>query len=93
MNVRLGEWAMSLLVVAALCVQPSPSHAQRVTVGQGSVQLPTGFVLRELRGTDSHPGRILRADSTLVLHDDIGAMSGAHAHSTHRSANHRIKGF
>ena len=86
MIVRRAGWAMMPLVVASLFLRPTPSHAQRVTIAAGSLELPSGFVVRELRGTDSHPGRILRADSTLVIHYDIGAMAGARAHPSHRAS-------
>jgi len=82
---RCAGWATLPLVVALLCVRPASAHAQRVTIGPGTLRLPAGFVVRELRGTDSHPGRILRGDSTLVIHYDIGAMAGARAHPSHRA--------
>ena len=86
MIVRRAGWATMPLVVAMLCLRPMPSHAQRVVIGQGTIQLPAGFLVRALRGTDSHPGRILRGDSSLVIHYDIGAMAGARAHPSHRAS-------
>ena len=86
MTVRCAGWATLPLAAALLCARPTSAHAQRVTIGPGTLHLPAGFVLRELRGTDSHPGRILRGDSTLVIHYDIGAMAGARAHPSHRTS-------
>jgi hypothetical protein len=40
--------------------------------------------VQELRGTDSAPGVIRRADSSLVIHYDIGAMAGVRVHPGRR---------
>ena len=81
---RAAARATATVAVALCCVAPVRAHAQRVRMAAGTLALPAGFVLRELRGTESHPGRVLREDSSLVIHYDIGAMAGVHAHPSHR---------
>jgi hypothetical protein len=52
----------------------------------GTLTLPRGFALRAQQGTDSYPGLILRADSSLVIAYDIGAMAGARVHPNRSGA-------
>ena len=88
----------AILAAAVLvCCMPLSAMTQRVRIETGTVSPPTGFTVHERRGTDSHPGTIVRADSSLVIHYDIGAMAGARAHPSHRKqylwlAEHRVSG-
>jgi hypothetical protein len=83
---------------ALLFVWPLPAAGQRVVIATGTLSLPVGFAVHERRGTDSYPGVILRADSSLAIHYDIGAMAGARVHPSHRDdyvwfVEHRVGGL
>jgi hypothetical protein len=65
----------------------APLAAQgRAALQTGTVDLPPGFEVRCSGGTDSFPGTILRADSSLVIHYDIGGMAGTRVTPLRRDA-------
>ena len=66
--------------VAFLLISVSGLSAQHATLGDNQVYLPKGIIHRPLRGTDSRPGYFMRADSSFVIHYDIGKMAGTHMH-------------
>jgi hypothetical protein len=58
--------------------------SQRVALPTGTLTLPAGYTHEALRGTDSYPGVIRRADGGVVIHYDIGPMAGARVHPSRR---------
>ncbi|HYH82643.1 MAG TPA: hypothetical protein VEX86_22820 [Longimicrobium sp.] len=72
-----------LLAVLLCCA--SPGAAQRVAMRTGSVVLPAGYTHVSFRGTDSSPGRFLRAQGGFAIEYDIGGMAGLHM-GAHRRA-------
>ena len=87
-----------LILVLLLGVAAPLAAQQRAALQSGTVELPPGFELRSLRGTDSYPGTIVRADSGLVIHYDIGAMAGTRVTPLGRDAflwmvEHRVNGY
>lgn len=67
---------MRLLLTMLLLASASPIAAQRTELQTGTITLLPGFRLSMLEGVDSAPGRILRSDSSFVIHYDIGEMAG-----------------
>ena len=68
---------MRSLLLISLLMAPKSLSAQ-VVMPTGTISLPATFTLKPLRGTDSSPGTIVRADGRLVIHYDIGGMAGTH---------------
>lgn len=67
---------MRVLLMVLLLAWAGPAAGQRAPLQTGTLDLPPGFELRPVGGTDSFPGSILRADSSFVIHYDIGGMAG-----------------
>lgn len=88
-----------LLILVLLLGGAAPLPAQqRAALQSGTVDLPPGFEVRSLRGTDSYPGTIVRADSGLVIHYDIGGMAGTRVTPLAQDAflwmvEHRVNGY
>lgn len=73
------------LLVALLLCWPLCAVSQRVALPTGTLTLPAGFTHQALRGRDSYPGVIRRADGVVVIHYDIGPMAGARVHPSRRA--------
>ena len=67
---------MRVLLIMLLLAWAGPAAGQTARLQTGTIELLPGYELRALQGIDSAPGRILRADSSFVIHYDIGGMAG-----------------
>ena len=59
-------------------------QSRTVTLDTGEVTLPKGYSNKRVGMTDSLMGEIRRADGTLVIYCDIGAMAGTHMYPQRR---------